>query len=54
MNAERKARIDANLKIRKTSKMLRSNNTSFSGSFCLKAIKQKDPHKEGIFQPTRE
>ena len=53
MDAEHNARMDANLKMRKTNETLRNNSTSFSGSFCLKAEKQKNPHKEGIFQPTR-
>jgi len=38
----------------KTNKTLINNNTSFSGSFCLYAQKQKNPHKKNIFQPPKK
>jgi len=37
-----------------TNKTLINNNTSFSGSFCLYAQKQKNPHKKNIFQPPKK
>ena len=38
----------------KTNKALIDNNTSFSGSFCPYAARQKNPHREGIFQPSNK
>lgn len=54
MNAEHEAGTNANLETGKTNKTLKNNNTSFSGSFCLEAQKQKNPHKKNIFQPTKK
>jgi len=54
MNAEHDAGTNANLETEKTNKTLKNNNTSFSGSFCLEAKKQKNPHKKNIFQPTKK
>ena len=53
MNAERLVK-SIQPKSGKTNKALIDNNTSFSGSFCPHAARQKNPHRKGIFQPSNK